>query len=367
MIRTVEPPPRLPGDGPRLVSKFEFNLLRVLRFFLGHFPSDQGLQLLRAAAIRPDCLSRSAIDLVKDSFSKGCVLFLVRAGGWRDDRFLREGKSVGGRVWDRLPLEERVLPFSRHVVDFLIWATAERVHDTTTTWDAPVRELTPADELFFWLAFDACRADPDLAQVLRRKNVFRANPLCWLAFPGDVCEAEEAVPPDFTPWLDGLRAIVLECLQTNLTGRWIRSERAKGQIGDWGRMRQQGRAEFVGLQAFLEAAAQANRFDLARFLLKTNAALFQGELAPIFWTGGLQGSGPSRLSDRLDTQRSALAVPRQMDALAAWQERARGVGYFDDEYQASQLWKQDWEAVDGDRVAERARAAVQLLEPLRTN
>ena len=50
MIRTAEPPSRLPGDGPRQVSKFEFNLLRVLRFFLGHFPSDQGLQLLRAAA-----------------------------------------------------------------------------------------------------------------------------------------------------------------------------------------------------------------------------------------------------------------------------------------------------------------------------
>src|SRR5207249_2440376 len=119
-----------------------FNLLRVLRFFLGHFPSDQGLQLVRAASVRPECLSRTAVELVKDSLSKGCVLFLVRAGGWRNDRFLREGKPAGGRVWERSPLADRVLPFSRHVVEFLYWATAEKVHETQTPWDAPVPELT---------------------------------------------------------------------------------------------------------------------------------------------------------------------------------------------------------------------------------
>jgi hypothetical protein len=234
-------------------------------------------------------------------------------------------------------------------------------------WDAPVRELTPADELFFWLAFEACRADPDLAIVLRRKNVFRSNPLCWLAFPGDMTDAEEPAPPAFAASTSGLRAVILECLQTHLTGRWTRSERAKGQIGDWAKMRQQGRAEFAALHAFLEAVAEANRLDVARFVLAANAVLFQSELTPIFWTGGLQGSGPPRLADRLDTQRAALALPRQMAFLAECQERARSVGYFDDDYQASQLWKQDWEALNGDRIVERARAAVQMLEPLRAS
>lgn len=368
MTRTAAPPPRPPEpDGPRQVSKFEFNLLRMLRFFLGHFPSDQGLQLVRTAAIRPECLSRTAVELVKDSLAKGCVLFLVRAGGWRNDPYLREAKPILGRVWERCPLDERVLEFSRHVVEFLVWATAEKIHETTAPWDAPVGELTPADELFFWLAFDACRADPDLANVLRRKNAFRSNPFCWLAFPGDITDADEPAPPAFAPSTSGLRAVILECLQTHLVGRWTRSERAKGQIGDWTKMRQQGRAEYAGLHAFLEAAIQANRLDLARFVLGTNAVLFKGDLTPIFWTGGLQGSGPPRLADRLDTQRSALAMPRQMAVLEGWQERARSVGYFDDEYQASQLWKQDWEALNGDRIAERARAAVQMLEPLRTS
>jgi hypothetical protein len=159
--------------------------------------------------------------------------------------------------------------------------------------------------------------------------------------------------------------VILECLQPHLAGRWTRSERSKGQIGDWKKMRQQGRAEFAALQAFLAAASAANRTDLARFVLATNAALFHADLTPVFWTGGLQGSGPPRLADRLDTQRAALAVPRQMEVLEDWQRRARAVGFFDEDYQASQMWKEDWEAARGDEVAARARQAVVMLEALR--
>jgi hypothetical protein len=366
MTTTAAPPARPPEpDGPRQVSKFEFNLLRVLRFLLGHFPSDQGLQLVRAAIARPECLSPAAVHLVKDSLAKGCVLFLVRAGGWRNDRYLRDNQPAGGRVWDRIPLDERTLEFSPHVLEFLMWATSEKVHEAKANWDPPARELTPADELFFWLTFDACRTDPDLLGVLRQKDAFLLNPLCWIASPGDLVESDEPAPPEFGPMFTGLRAVILECLQTHLAGRWLRSERSKGQIGDWKRMRQQGRAEFVALRAFLKAAEAAQRTDLARFVLRTNAALFQSDQTPVFWTGGLQGSGPPRLADRLETQRAALAVPRQMDLLESWQLRARSIGYFDEDYQASQLWKHDWEAADGDRVAERARAAIEMLEPLR--
>ena len=129
----------------------------------------------------------------------------------------------GGRVWQRIPLDERTLEFSHHVLEFLTWATAEKVHETKAPWDAPVEELTPADELFFWLAFEACRSDPDLVAVLRRKDVFLLNPLCWVTYPGDLVESDEPVPPDFRPSFTGLRAVILECLQTQLTARWLRS------------------------------------------------------------------------------------------------------------------------------------------------
>jgi len=366
MTRTAAPPARPPEpDGPRQVSKFEFNLLRILRFMVGHFPADQGLQLVRSASARPECLSAGAVDLVKDTLAKACVLFLVRQGGWRNDKYLRGGVPTPGRVWERIPLDERSLTFSPAVLDFLIWATAEKVAETRIAWDAPPRSLTPADELFLWLALDAIRSDPDLLAVLRRKDAFRLNPLCWISFPGDLTESDEPVAPDFAPLFVGQRAVFLECLQTHLAQSWVRSERMKGQIGDWKRMRHQGRAEFAALQSFLAAAQQAGRFDLARFVLRTNAAVFTADMTPVFWTGGLQGIGPPRLADRLETQRAALAVPRQMAVLEAWQRRALGVGYFDEDYQASQMWKSEWEAADGDRVAARAHATIEMLEPLR--
>ena len=366
MSQTAAPPKRPPdANGPREVSKFEFNLLRVLKFFLGHFPADQGLQLVRAPIACPECLSETAVRLIEDTLAKSCVLFLVREGGWRNDRFLRQNAPTAGRVWERIPLDERALLFSRHVVEFLLWATAEKVHETKVPWDAVPGELTPADEFFFWRVFDACRSDPDLVAVLRRKEAFRRNPYCWLSAPGDLIDSEEFAVPDFAPLFVGVRAAILECLQSHLGERWIRSERAKGQLGDWKKMRFQGRAEFAALRAFLQAAEDARRPDLARFVLKTNAALFTADQTPTFWTGGLQGSGPPRLAERLDTQRAALAVPRLMEVLEAWQQRAVFVGYFDDDYQASQMWKQEWEAANGDRVAARARQAVEMIEPLR--
>jgi hypothetical protein len=361
----TSPPPR-DADAPRPVSKFEADLIRVLRFCLGRFPAEDGYKLLRQPHARPSCLSRNAVELVKDSLAKACVLYLVRAGGWRNDRYLRAGTPSPGRAWDRTPLDERTLTFSSHVVEFLIWATAEKVHDTRATWDAPAAELTAGDELFFWLAYDACRVDPEVAAALRKKEAFRSNRFAWISAAGDLADDAEATPPDFASLFVGERAVVLECLQPLLTQRWLRSERAKGQITDWRRMREQGRAEAAGLSAFLAAADAAGRPDLARFVLAANAALFYSELTAAFWTSGLTGPGPARLADRLDTQRAALALPRQMAVLAGWQEKYRAVGYFDDGYAASQLWKQDWEAAGGDRVTARARAAVDAIEPLRT-
>lgn len=366
MTRAAAPPTR-PTDpeGPRQVSRFEFNLLRILRFVVGHFPADQGMQLMRIPVPRPECLSSVAVELVKDTLAKACVLFLVRQGGWRNDRYLRDQSPAGGRVWERIPLDERSFAFSRSVLEFFIWVTAEKVHDTKIAWDAIPQSLTPADELLFWLAYDAVRIDPDLAASLRRKEAFRQNPFCWISFPGDMVDSDEISLPNFAPLFVGQRAVYLECLQTHLEQRWIRSERMKGQIGDWKAMRQQGRAEFASLQAFLAAAEKANRADLTRFVLRANSALFSSEMTPVFWTGGLQGSGPPRLADRLDTQRSALALPRQMETLENWQQRARSIGFFDNDYQASQLWKSEWEASGGDRVAARARTAIEMLEPLR--
>ena len=169
-------------------------------------------------------------------------------------------------------------------------------------------------------------------------------------------ESDDPVAPDFAPLFAGQRAVILECLQSHLTQRWVRSERVKGQIGDWKRMRHQGRAEFAALAAFLKAAGEANRADLARFVLQDQRGPLHRRHDPGVLDRRPAGERPAATGRPARHPAGGLAVPRQMEILEGWQQRALGVGYFDEDYQASQMWKADWEAADGDRVAARARA-----------
>lgn len=367
---SVEVPPESPEPaGPPAVSRFEYNLLRLLRFSVGHMPVEQALSLIESKAVAPPCLSPVCVKLAEQTLSTACVLYLVRNGGWRAETFLKGEKPTTGRAWERLPLDGRTLEFSELPLSFLMWLTAEKPSDREApAWNPSADGLTPGDALFFWLAFDALRADPPRFALIGNKLVFRDNPLCRLMAPAEF-EGSDDDPAAlrFAPWMSGPRAAILECLQPALAARWIRSERGKGQIEDWHRMRETGRAESRVLEAFLTAVDQARRPDLARFLLRTaSVILSQADLTPGYWTAGLRGTGPGRLQDRLDTQRVALALPRQMEALQAWDRRARGVGFFDDDYAAAQFWKEEWEAVRGDALTATARRLLDQLEPLRT-
>lgn len=353
------------------MNPFEGKLLRILRFFLGYHPAEDGLRLLRESNPRPLCLSVHGVECVKDTLAKGIIQFLVRVGGWRRERYLVGGRPVQGRLWERASLEELRLSFSPVVLDFLMEVTAQdlRARRILLRWDSEQLRLTPADELFFWLTFRAVRRDPNIVSRFRSLMAFRANRYCWISFPTDIAQGEPN-PPDFSPLFTGQRALILECLQRPLERLWRQSEENKQYIRDWEQMRIRGRAEFAALNRYLQAAEQAKRFDLGRFVLRVNAGLFSKHREDLsFWTGGLNAENsinkPGRLSEQLEVQRQALAFPRLMETLERWQTWARGVGYVDDDYAISQLWKSDWEQVNGDVVAARARDAIAMLDPLR--
>jgi hypothetical protein len=348
------------------VNRFEYNLLRILRFLLGHMPAEQAMNLVYAKAMAPPCLSPACLRIAEDTIAKAVVQFLVKSGGWRKERQLRGEAVTEGRVWERIPLVERSLRFTPGVVSFLIWLTAEKPTETREVWDVPsVGEA--GDELFFALAMEALRAEPAIGELLTEKRTFRTNPLCWLLNANAFANRDDPAPPDFAPWTAGPRAVILECLQPLLAQRWIRSERAKGQLADWRIMRRVGSAESAALAGFLAACEKANRRDLARFLLKVNGTILAPENLTVgFWTGGLQGQGPPRLADRLETQRLALGVPRQMETLERWNRQAQGVGYMDEDYAASQWWKTEWETHRGDALTAKSRALWDELQPLRT-
>lgn len=350
---------------PQQVNRFEANLLAILRFTLGRGTLDGVRRVLHDPMVMPPCLSPNAVALVKDHLAKGVVLALTRGGGWRNEPFLQAGEPHSGRVWERQPLANRVLEFGPHTLGFLMWITAEAAKEPKLDWDPPAEELTAADELYLTLAFDALRPEPGLAALLRSKKTFRRNPLCLLAHPGDVAPGDATTAPVFR--FDGPRGPILECLQPWLRDRWLTRERTKGQQQEWQIALAVGRAEHNVLNSFLTACETAGRWDLARFLTRTLSALFAGPaLAPQYWVGSLTPGVVLRLAERIDVLRLVLTVPRAATTLDRWDRTMQGVGYFDDGYAASQLWKQEWERANGPTVVRRARQVVDAVEPLRS-
>ena len=342
------------------VSRFEANLLRLLWYFLGREPPERALPLLENRCTAPPCLHRNAVHLIQDALSKGCVFLLARRGGWRRERFLRSERVIEGRLWERTPPDELGLTFSAHTLRFLIWITANRPGDSERGWSAAEDELTLGDRLLLYFAHEGLRnvAERLGAPVLRTRQPFLRHALCWLAFPEDYTASPAGARPNFAPWTNSIGAAMLEAVQPELARRWIEVESSKERLTDPQTMRALGLAQERVLMAFLDAIEQAGRMDLARFLLQAAAVLLGPHAHAGMWTAKLNLTG-QRVADRAATYQAATIFLRTLDRLQTWERRARAVGYFDEGYAASQLWKAHWDQVQGDHLIERARGIVR--------
>ena len=348
------------------VSRFEANLLRLLWYFLRREPLELVLPLIETRCPAPPCMNCPAVNLVKDALAKGCVFLLAQRGGWRRERFLRGGRVVEGRLWERAPPAELGLKFSAHTLSFLIWITAHRPGDKDPHWRPREEELTPGDRLLLYFAHEGLRpiADGRGASALRQEQPFREHGMCWLAYPEDYTAAPVGARPHFAPWTNGVGACMLEALQPELARRWIEVESSKERIVEPQAMRVLGLAQERVLTAFLDAVEQAGRMDLARFLLQAAALLVGPHAHAGMWTARLHMAG-ERVADRVASYQAATIFLRTLDRLQTWERRARGVGYFDEGYASSQLWKADWEQIQGDALTARAQAIVRQLDPMR--
>jgi hypothetical protein len=348
------------------VSRFEASLLRLLYYFLRREPVERALPLVEARCEAPACLSSGAVRLVQEALAKGCTFLLAQRGGWRDERFLRKEKPVGGRLWQRTPPEQLGLTFSKRSLEFLIWITSARPGDKQPNWQPKYHDLTHGDLLLLFFAHEGLRDTVEGlgAPALRKRAPYIYHGLCWLAYPEDFAQAPGEAVPDFAPWVDGVGACIIEALQPELANRWIHVESGKERIEQPALMRALGGAQDRVLEAFLTAIEKANRRDLARFLLRAAAVLLGPHAHPGMWTGALQLGG-QRLADRAATYQAGTALLRHMDRLAGWTRWARSCGYFDEGYDAAQLWLTDWEQVDGDTLVGRAQTIVRNLDPMR--
>lgn len=330
----------------KVISRFEANLVRILRYFVQRVPAEQALPLLVQPCARPRCLSRASVDLVKDSLAKGCMLLLVRRGGWRRERHLRDEKVVAGRLWQRTPPQELGLEFSRQSLRFLIWATAAELPAEKPRTPLAVQELTVGDWLLFHFAYEALR-QTGLGPGLRNQPAFAANPLCRLAFPDDFSDNPSDSAPNFKPWIAGVGGAILEALQQDLSARWLEIERDKARYHNWRRLRAVGRAQEQVLDAYFEAIVPARRLDLARFLVGTAAAVVREK--PDAWVEQLD-LRELRLAERGEVYRAALVMLHQLDRFHEQERQARGIGFHDEGYAAAQLFKSDWEEARGEEL-----------------
>jgi hypothetical protein len=350
------------GGEPRSVSRFEHNLLWLLRWFLRQASVQQVLPLLDAKLDRPKCLRRPAVELIKDALGKGSVLLLTKLGGWRRERHLRGEEIREGRLWERTTPQQLGLTFTGATLDFLIWITAGKQTEEEQTWQ-PGGAPALGDLMLLHFAFEQLRSH-ERGRKLLGSEPLQAHGLGWLAYPDEHARASSEGQPDFGPWITGVGACVLEALQPALAERWVQMETDKGRITAWQQMRDLGRAQERALEAFLKAVEHANRLDLARFLLVAASRLLTAHAAAEMWVQNLWQHA-QRLADRAETYRGALALLRQMPRLQQWDRKARSVGYFDEGYQASQLWKADWERYVGDVLTERAQTIIRQLDPMR--
>ncbi len=356
------------------VSKFEANLIRILRCFLGQSPIEQSLSIILGPEPRPKCLSRACVELVKDSLAKGVPLFLARHG-WRTERYIRDESVVEGRLWQRTQLEQLRLDYSQQAMEWLIWVTAEcpaqpKSWPNSTRKDASDDDIvarfeldgsTTGDSLLFLLSFSNLR-DTQAVQTLIRLPSFNCNPLIGLLFP-DAFTGEQFVgTPDFAAWFQPDRVWVLEALQPWLCERWLDLEKTKRRLQSNERLRSIGNAQQLILEAFLEEAHKAGRHDLARFvmdvavlLLRNTAGQTQQNWFPQVDVGEL------RMADRQNIYEAGLVLLRNLDRLNKWNQAARTVGFYDEEYETSQLWKSDWERWDGDTICARANEVVDAM------
>jgi hypothetical protein len=351
---------------PLSVSPFEADLIRLLRACLGQLPADVGQNLLKKANIIPTCLSAGAVHLIKDSLSKGVVLYLVRMGGWRKQKFLRNGQAKFGRLWERSMVEQLPLEFSGSFLSLMIWITGNSLNKMRKPSMISTTDLTPADRFVLFLIFEMLREEKSLLPWAAQEPAMNSNPFCWLAYPNDFATGNLTIP-DFGRLFESDSVWILEAMQGYLTERWLELEQTKGGISDWNHMQKVGSNQTRVIEAYLEAASRANRNDLTQFLLVTFGKILVEPLPPpTFWTGGLQSSTPATLSERLDILRAALGSMRVASRWFRQSERnARSSGYLDDDFSIQQFWLSEFERLEGNRMIVHAEQVLQQIEPLR--
>lgn len=344
------------------VSEFEAKLLRILRCLMHRTSADQSLSLFVQTTPRPKCLSRQCIELVQDNLSKGVTEWLARSG-WMTGRFLRNQSVVTGRLWQRHPPESVRLTFSRNSMELLIWLTTENFSDPASPVAIDVETVTPGDELLMLMTFSALRSTLGAA-ILVKQPGFRNHGLLALLFPEVVAVLNGFEDPNVRIWCEPDRAWILEALQSKLAQQWFLIENFKRSSANYTDLQKIGEMQSSVHRRLCDSAESLGRQDLCVFLLMAARLLFQTVTVDRWYDR--MDLRLLRMTERASIFHAALAFFHGLSRLDQWTQRAQAVGFYDEDYRASQLWKSEWERLGGDELWLRARRVIELVDPLRT-
>jgi hypothetical protein len=374
----------------RTVTRFESNLLRILQGLLTQADQNRVIRLLERTDRWPESLHRDSVELIQDFLAKGTVMWLVRAGAWKQQRHLRGEEATRGSLWQRTPPQELGLRFSAASIDFLIWLTTTNVLDSRYVWspgtkharqsgrkskaaaklktldsaeipgwsDRPM-ELATGDEFLLFLAARFLRGTPVLEHWLASELMMR-HPLIALVMPDQFARVGVMPKVSFDAWMSGGRSLIIEALQAELAHAWIVMEKGKAEVRSMSEMVRLGEVQQAVLSSMMKACEQHERRDLCRFVLEAMTAVATPSRSRKDWIGALETKG-KRLAERTAVYEHASAFLRSHVPLQQWQRASAGVSFFDEGYAASQLWKNTWEECGAEEsVAEAKRIVADL-------
>lgn len=346
----------------KVVSKTEGRLLALLQGIVSRAVIGQLLPLATAKEPGFTGFSGDGLALIADTLRVGMVSLLAREGGWRSGRQIRGEAVVSGRLWQRDAPRDLGIAFGPQTLAFLTWLAGGRPNDGGRPLQLELGQLTIGDKLLLFLTYEAFR-ETDVGQSLAGRMPFYKHELIWLFYPDDLAPSKYEPVLDFTPWVTSPGSLVIEVWEDRLARRWAEVEAEKPGIRLPASMRELCTAQQRILSAWLDAAEQYGRRDLARWYLRTLSHVATADAKSTDWTGNLHTNN-LRLAERTELYQLALVLMQHADRLAAWEIAARGVGYFDEGYETSKLWKADWSRYEGDQLVARARELLRAATPL---
>lgn len=368
-----------------VVAESEAELIRLLRaLILGNATGATG-RLFRMISL-PPAISSACERMLADALAQVWPALWRRSGALPITTADGE-RARRGRIWElRTPVG---LQFSTVTLQLLRWLIlspplpeprtprrgrrVERVREADEVgvdriavkdrWLGPAP--TVGDQIIGYLALEATAGTPMQARIAAHWPV-RHMALTWLAFPeamsaevppelaaqtsGNDADAQAAVLAGMAGLTTGAGAVVVEALAGDLARRWRAIELMKRQITDPRALVALGSAQDTMLGAFMAACDQANRRELAAFVIDAVEPLLTRGLSP----APIALDVSTTLAIRAQARLAAGALLRSVVRWAAWDESHRGVRFMDDEYAASQLLLARFEPIGAAGTAQAA-------------